>query len=68
MFHCMEKNNVRRSSARQGGSIPKKVFYLEWDVEGSKKENVIIITEMSGNTIKAGFVYKGSALWVARSL
>lgn len=38
-----------------------KIIYLEWGVEG-KKEAVITTTEVSGNSIKVGFVSRANAL------
>lgn len=48
--------------------MQKKVFYMEWGVEGSKMESIIIVTEMSGSTIKAGFASKASAVWIVQRM
>lgn len=41
--------------------MSRKAFYLEWGVE-RKKNEMIVITEMSGNAIRQGFVFKENAL------
>lgn len=47
-----------RQLCEEEGNSAQKGFLHGVGVEGSKKENVVIITEMSGNTIKAGFLTK----------
>lgn len=46
---------MEKSSSRVNKQVGKKVFYIEWSVEG-KKEAVIMVTGVSGNNIRVGFL------------
>lgn len=43
-------------------------FYLEWGIEGRKRDDEIAVAEVSGNSIKAGFVSRANTFWVAERM